>query len=274
MKEEESIIQSGTYSNNGTLDKKAFAIEFVDVNVWHHKVHILRDINIGIEKNAITCIIGHSGGGKSTLVRSINRINDEIEGFKLKGLISLHGEDIYAPKTDVSEVRRKIGMVFQKPTVFPRSILENVLFGIQHYKKLTKEEAHEIAEANLKAVSLWNEVSNRLHEKASTLSIGQQQRLCIARTLAVKPEVILMDEPTSALDPESSAGIEKLILSLKKDYTIINVTHNLEQAKKIADNVLFLCQGKVIECAEKNTFFNSPSQPQTRDYITTLKCEC
>lgn len=272
MKAEQLIAQ--TDNKKGITEKKPLAVELQDINVWYKNLQILKDINIGVLKNSVTCIIGPSGGGKSTLIKSINRINDETDGFLLKGSLFLNGEDVYSAKTDISEVRRKIGMVFQKPTVFPRSIRENVLFGIHHYKKLSKNEADEIAEANLKAASLWNEVSNRLNEKATTLSIGQQQRLCIARTLAVKPEVILLDEPTSALDPASSAAIENLILNLKKEYTIINVTHNLEQAKRIADNVIFLCDGKVIESADNKTFFNSPSLTQTRDYINTLSCVC
>lgn len=269
----EKIITQ-TAGKNGSIEKTTFAVELQNLNVWFKNLQILKDINIGFVKNTVTCVIGPSGGGKSTLVRSINRINDECEGFLLKGALLLNGENIYDAKTDISEVRRRIGMVFQKPTIFPRSIRENVLFGIQHYKKLSKNEADEITEVNLKAASLWNEVSHRLNEKAAVLSIGQQQRLCIARTLAVKPEVILLDEPTSALDPASLAAIENLILNLKKEYTIINVTHNLEQAKRIADNVVFICEGKVIESADKKTFFTSPSFSQTREYINTLYCEC
>jgi phosphate transport system ATP-binding protein len=269
MNPEKSSAPAHTPGKN-VVSENTYAIELENVNVWYKNLQILKSLQIGFLKKSITCIIGPSGGGKSTLIRSIDRINDETEGFKLKGSVLLNGVDVYSDETDVSEVRRRIGMVFQKPTVFPRSILENVVFGLLPYKKLSKSEALEIAETHLKAVFLWKEVSHRLHEKATTLSIGQQQRLCIARTLALKPEVLLLDEPTSSLDPVAAAGIESLILQLKKDYTIIIVTHNLNQAKRVADQVVFLHEGSVVEIANTNTFFDAPNMPQTRDYIKRI----
>lgn len=243
-------------------------------NVWIKDAHILDGINISIPKNRITCIVGPSGSGKSTLVRSLNRINDEISGIKIQGNAHFEGSDIYDENTDTALLRSKIGMVFQKPCVFPKSISENVLFGIQHQKKLTKIEKLEIVEENLKAVSLWKEVSHRLNNPASSLSIGQQQRLCIARTLAVKPQVILMDEPTSSLDPVSGRAVEETILKLKEKYTLVFVTHNIQQAERIADHLVFLCDGKIIEQGPVNKLFQNPESARTKEYLKNEFCDC
>lgn len=249
-------------------------IEFKNFQVWINENHILDNIELTIPENEITCIIGPSGSGKSTLIRSINRINDEVSGIITQGEILFNGSSINAVDVDVAQLRSRIGMVFQKPCIFPKSIKENVLFGIQHLKKLSKLEKLKIAEENLKAVSLWKEVAHRLNDKAISLSIGQQQRLCIARTLAIKPEVILLDEPTSSLDPVSTRAIEDMMVKLKKDYTIVFVTHNIKQAKRIADNLVFICDGKLIEQGPTSKMISCPSSPQTRAYLTDEYCDC
>lgn len=249
-------------------------IQIKDLQVWINESRILNNITLSIPKNEITCIIGPSGSGKSTLIRSINRINDEVPGISTQGEIIFNGLSINNKNIDLAQLRTQIGMVFQKPCVFPKSIKENVLFGIQHLKKISKLEKFQIAEENLKAVSLWKEVAHRLHDKAISLSLGQQQRLCIARTLAIKPEVILLDEPTSSLDPISTRAIEDMMVRLKKKYTIIFVTHNLQQAKRIADNLVFICDGKLIEQGPASKMLSCPSNPETKAYVTDEYCEC
>ena len=249
-------------------------IEFKNFQVWINENHILNNIDLSIPKNEITCIIGPSGSGKSTLIRSINRINDEVPGINTQGEIFFNGYSINEKNADVAQLRSQIGMVFQKPCIFPKSIKENVLFGIQHLKKISKLEKLQIVEENLKAVSLWKEVAHRLNDKAISLSIGQQQRLCIARTLAIKPEVILLDEPTSSLDPVSTRAIEDMMLKLKEEYTIIFVTHNIKQAKRIADNLVFICDGKLIEQGPTSKMISCPTNPQTRAYLTDEFCDC
>jgi len=249
-------------------------IEFKNFQVWIKENHILNNIDLNIPKNEITCIIGPSGSGKSTLIRSINRINDEVSGIDIRGEILFNGLSINEKNTDVAQLRTQIGMVFQKPCIFPKSIKENVLFGIQHLKKISKLEKLQIVEENLKAVSLWKEVAHRLNDKAISLSIGQQQRLCIARTLAIKPEVILLDEPTSSLDPVSTRAIEDMMVKLKEDYTIVFVTHNIKQAKRIADNLVFICDGKIIEQGSSSRIFSCPTNPQTKAYLTDEYCDC
>ncbi|XWN37722.1 MAG: phosphate ABC transporter ATP-binding protein [Balneola sp.] len=250
------------------------ALQADGLNVWINDTHILDNLSVKIPKNRITCIIGPSGSGKSTLVRSFNRINDNVDGFCFEGQIMFNGKDIYDEQTDPALLRSKVGMVFQKPCVFPKSISENVLFGIKRQKKLTSIEKLQIVEENLKAVSLWKEVSHRLKNSAFSLSIGQQQRLCVARCLAVKPEVILMDEPTSSLDPVSARAVEQTILKLKQNYTIVFVTHNIQQAERIADQLIFLCDGKVIEQGSVNKLFQNPEKHQTKEYLKNEFCDC
>jgi len=237
-------------------------------------VHILKNIGIHIPENQITCIIGPSGSGKSSLIRSINRMNDGVEGMEVGGDISVGGTSVLGSKVDTAQLREKVGMVFQKPCVFPKSISENVLFGIKHIKKLSKREKLEIVEENLQAVSLWKEVAHRLSDKAASLSIGQQQRLCIARTLAVRPEVILLDEPTSSLDPVSTRAIEEMMSKLKEKFTIVFVTHNIGQAKRIADHLVFVCDGQVIEQGRADEMFKHPAHPQTKAYLNDEFCAC
>jgi len=253
---------------------KETSIEIKKLNVWFNETHILCDIDTNFIKNEINCIIGPSGSGKSTLIRSIDRINDETPGFNFEGKIAFDKNDIHNKSIDVVGLRKNIGMVFQKPCVFPKSISENLLFGIRHSKKLSKPEKQRIVEDNLKSVSLWKETAHRLNESAASLSIGQQQRLCIARTLAVGPKVILLDEPTSSLDPISTKAIEQLMLNLKKKYTIIFVTHDIQQAKRIADNIIFMCDGKIIEQGAKEKLFYSPENEQTKAYLKSEVCDC
>ena len=249
-------------------------LEINDFHVWIEGSHILDSINLTIQKNCITCIIGPSGSGKSTLIRSLNRIDDASEGFTLQGTIQFKSTDIHTKGVDLEELRRNIGMVFQKPCVFPKSIKENVLFGIRRLQKLSKAAALRIVEDNLRAVSLWEEVTHRLDASADSLSLGQQQRLCLARTLAVRPQVLLLDEPTSSLDPTSTRAIENLMLRLKSNYPIVFVTHNLKQAKRIADRVAFMCKGRIVEEGLKEKLFSQPHKTQTRNYLSEELCEC
>ncbi len=253
---------------------KKHSIEVNQLNVWFNDNHVLYNIDTIFFKNQINCIVGPSGSGKSTLIRSIDRINDDIQGFIMDGEISFDSNNIYDKKIDVVELRKNIGMVFQKPCVFPKSISENLLFGIKHSKKILKIDKQRLIEEKLKSVSLWKETSHRLNDPASSLSVGQQQRLCIARTLAVEPKVILMDEPTSSLDPISTRAIEQLILKLKEKYTIIFVTHDIQQAKRIADNLVFMCEGKIIEQGSKEKLFYSPENEQTKAYLRSEVCDC
>jgi phosphate transport system ATP-binding protein len=252
----------------------AAAIEVNNFHVWFQEYHVLNDICVSFTRHKINCIVGPSGSGKSTLIRSINRINDDVEGFIARGDILFNGTNLYDNGADLTRLRTRIGMVFQKPCVFPKSISQNVLFGIQHQRKLSKQERSQIVEDNLKATSLWKEVSHRLHDKASSLSIGQQQRLCIARTLAVNPEVILLDEPTASLDPVSTYAIEALMLSLKKEYTIVFVTHDILQAKRISDYLIFMCDGRIMEQGSKEKLIANPANEQTRRYLRDEYCEC
>lgn len=263
-----SVIQSGT------LPETAPAIAFCDFHVWFNEAHILRAIDVGLHEKRIHCIVGPSGSGKSTLIRSLNRMHDDVDGYRFKGDIHIQNENILGPSVNVVKLRKEMGMVFQKPCVFPMSIFENVLFGIAHLKKLSESEKMQIVEDNLKATFLWKEVSHRLHDRAVSLSLGQQQRLCIARTLAVKPNVLLLDEPTSSLDPVSSRAIEDLMLDLKANYTIVFVTHNIQQAQRIADHLIFMCQGRVIEQGSKQKLFSNPDQEQTLKYLNEEYCDC
>jgi phosphate transport system ATP-binding protein len=249
------------------------AIRAEKFNVWFHDTHVLKNISASFSKGSINCIVGPSGGGKSTFIRSINRINDGIDGFVIQGDLFFKGRNIYAAGTDVTQIRKAVGIVFQKPCVFPKSISENALFGLQPLR-ITKLEKLQIVEKQLKAVSLWNEVSHRLNDPAISLSIGQQQRLCIARTLAIDPEVILLDEPTSALDPVSTRAIEELMVKLKDHYTLVFVTHNIQQAKRIADRLIFICDGQIIEQGDKGKMFNHPDHERTRIYLQDEYCEC
>lgn len=250
------------------LNENNFIIECKDLNLWYDDNHALKNINLKIKKNKVTAIIGPSGCGKSTLIRSFNRMNDVIENCKINGEIRFHGKNIYASNNNVMQYRKRIGMIFQKPNPFPMSVFDNVAYGPRIHKVNDTNKLEEIVETSLKRAVLWDEVCNRLKDSAMGLSGGQQQRLCIARALAVEPEVILMDEPTSSLDPISSGKIEDLINQLKKKYTVIIVTHNMQQAARISDYTCFMYIGELIEFGETKQIFERPKKRLTENYIT------
>lgn len=243
-------------------------IEAKNVNVFYGDNHVLKDVNLAIKENTVTAFIGPSGCGKSTFLRTLNRMNDYIDGFKKKGRIYIDEEDVYDKKIRVEELRRKVGMVFQKPNPFPKSIFENVAYGMKIHGMDDKHEIQERVEKSLKQSALWNEVKDKLHKPALSLSGGQQQRLCIARTLAVKPKIILMDEPASALDPISTSKIEELIHELKEKYTIVIVTHNMQQAARVSDSTAFFYMGDLVEFEKTSEIFTNPKNKQTENYIT------
>jgi len=239
-----------------------------NLNLWYQEKHALQSISIKILKNKVTALIGPSGCGKSTLLRCFNRLNDLIDHVKISGEITLDNKNIHAAGTDVVMLRKKVGMVFQKPNPFPKSIYENVAYGPRVHGVKGKGELDTIVEQSLRNAALWDEVRDRLDDSALGLSGGQQQRLCIARTLAVEPEVILMDEPCSALDPIATAKIEKLIDTLKRDYTVIIVTHNMQQAARVSDCAGFMYLGKLIEFGQTTQIFENPHEDLTENYIT------
>ena len=238
-----------------------------NLNLWYGEHQALKDINIEIERNSITALIGPSGCGKSTFLKTLDRMNDLIPGVKITGDVRYNGEDIFSQSVNVSELRRQIGMVFQKPNPFPMSIYDNVA-GPRTHGIRSKAKLDEIVEQSLRGAAIWDEVKDRLKKNALGLSGGQQQRLCIARALAVEPEVLLMDEPTSALDPISTSKIEELAINLKEKYTIIIVTHNMQQAVRISDNTAFFLLGELIECGATDEIFSQPKDKRTEDYIT------
>jgi len=243
-------------------------IEVNDLNTYFDEAHILKDININLTRNAVTSLIGPSGCGKSTFLRTLNRMNDVIPTFKKQGEVLLDGEEIYNPKMDVVDLRKKVGMVFQKPNPFPKSIFENVAYGLQIHGINDKEFIQQRVEESLKEAALWDEVKDKLDKSAMGLSGGQQQRLCIARTIAVEPGVILMDEPCSALDPISTTKIEDLIHKLKSNYTIIIVTHNMQQATRVSKYTAFFLNGEIVESGLTDKVFIEPEDERTEDYIT------
>ena len=239
-----------------------------NVDFFYSDFHALHSIDLEFYENQVTALIGPSGCGKSTFLRCINRMNDLIPGTRVKGKLTLDGEDIYAPSLDVVTLRRRVGMVFQKPNPFPKTIFENVAYGLRVNGVKDKEFIAERVEESLKLAALFEEVKDRIHESALGLSGGQQQRLCIARALAVEPEVLLMDEPASALDPIATQKIEELIHELKQRFTIIIVTHNMQQAARVSDRTAFFYMGKLIEVNETGKIFTKPDQKQTEEYIT------
>jgi len=243
-------------------------IETRNLNFYYGSKQALKNINIACPKNQVTAIIGPSGCGKSTFIRTLNRMNDVIPGTKIEGEVLLDGENIYSPKVDVVEIRRRVGMVFQKPNPFPKSIFENVAYGLKINGMKDRRKIEEIVEESLKKAALWDEVKDRLKDNALTLSGGQQQRLCIARALAIEPEVVLFDEPCSAIDPIATAKIEDLIRELKKNYTVIIVTHNMQQAARVSDWTAFMMLGEIIEFDRTEKIFTNPSNKLTEDYIT------
>ena len=238
------------------------------VNLYYDNFHALKDVELHLPEGAITAFIGPSGCGKSTLLKSLNRMNDLVPGCKITGTIALDGEDIYAPQMDVNLLRKRVGMVFQKPNPFPMSVYDNIAYGPRTHGIRGKAKLDVIVEESLRGAAIWDELKDRLNKSALGLSGGQQQRLCIARALAVKPEVLLMDEPTSALDPISTGKIEELVMQLKKNYTIIMVTHNMQQALRVADRTAFFLLGEVVEEDATDKLFSTPRDKRTEDYIT------
>ena len=238
------------------------------VNLYYDTFHALKDVELHLPEGAITAFIGPSGCGKSTLLKSLNRMNDLVPGCKINGTIALDGEDIYAPQMDVNLLRKRVGMVFQKPNPFPMSVYDNIAYGPRTHGIRGKAKLDVIVEESLRGAAIWDELKDRLNKSALGLSGGQQQRLCIARALAVKPEVLLMDEPTSALDPISTGKIEELVMQLKKNYTIIMVTHNMQQALRVADRTAFFLLGEVVEEDATDKLFSTPRDKRTEDYIT------
>jgi phosphate transport system ATP-binding protein len=243
-------------------------IESKDLHLYYGKNEALKGITMDFDKGGLTALIGPSGCGKSTFLRTLNRMNDLIPSVTITGNVSYNGKDIYSPKTDTVSLRKQIGMVFQQPNPFPFSIYENVIYGLRLEGNHTKAELDRIVEESLKAAAVWDDVKDKLHKSALSLSGGQQQRVCIARVLAVKPEVILLDEPTSALDPVSSGKIENTLVELKDKYTMIMVTHNMQQASRISDKTAFFLSGDLIEYDKTKNIFLNPQKQQTEDYIT------
>lgn len=238
-----------------------------NMNLYYGDFHALKDINMEIQANEITAFIGPSGCGKSTFLKSLNRMNDLVDGCRITGKIELDGEDIYG-NIHVNLLRKRVGMVFQNPNPFPMSVYDNIAYGPRTHGIRSRAKLDEIVERSLKQAAIWDELKDRLKKSALGLSGGQQQRLCIARALAVEPEVILMDEPTSALDPISTSKIEDLVLELKEKYTIVMVTHNMQQATRVSDKTVFFLLGEVIEMADTETLFSVPKDKRTEDYIT------
>ena len=243
-------------------------IEIQNLNLHYGATHALKDVSMNIEEKAITAFIGPSGCGKSTLLKCLNRMNDLVDNVRIEGEILLDGEDIYAPKVDTTILRKKVGMVFQQPNPFPMSIYDNIAYGPRIHGIKNKSQLDEIVEKSLRDAAIFDEVKDRLKKSALGLSGGQQQRLCIARALAVEPEVLLMDEPTSALDPISTLKVEDLMEELKKKYTVVVVTHNMQQAARVSDYTAFFLLGELIEFGTTDTIFKHPLKRKTEDYIT------
>lgn len=239
-----------------------------DLNLYYGEKHALIDVNLMIPQKRVSAFIGPSGCGKSTLLRCFNRMNDLVDGCRIEGSINLHEQNIFEKGVDVAELRRRVGMVFQKPNPFPKSIYENVAYGLRLQGAKNRRKLDDAVEKSLKGAALWNEVKDRLHESALGLSGGQQQRLVIARAIAIEPEVLLLDEPASALDPISTLKIEELINELKHDYTIVIVTHNMQQAARVSDYTAFMYMGELIEFNDTNRIFTNPAKKQTEDYIS------
>ncbi len=239
-----------------------------NLNLYYGNHHALKDIDIGIRTRSVTALIGPSGCGKSTFLKTLNRMNDLIPGVRIEGGVYLDGEDIYGKRVDVTILRRRVGMVFQQPNPFPMSIYDNVAYGPRTHGLKDRDRLDAVVERSLRGAAIWEEVKDRMKKTALGLSGGQQQRLCIARALAVEPEVILMDEPTSALDPVSTRRIEELLSELKKEYTIVIVTHNMQQAARVSDDTAFFLSGRVIESGSTRDIFTRPRDTKTRDYIS------
>lgn len=250
------------------LPAEQTALDIKDLSLYYGEDQALHNISMRIPNNRVTAFIGPSGCGKSTLLRCINRMNDLVEICRIEGQIDMHGHNIYDKNVDVAALRRRVGMVFQRPNPFPKSIYENVVYGLRLQGVKDKRVLDEAVETSLRGAALWDEVKDRLNASAFSLSGGQQQRVVIARSIAIEPEILLLDEPTSALDPISTLTIEELISDLKEKYTVVIVTHNMQQAARVSDQTAFLYMGKLIEYADTDTLFTTPSEKQTEDYIT------
>jgi phosphate transport system ATP-binding protein len=261
-----SALTQGNEAKNPADEQTKLQVK--DLNLFYGEKQALHGINMAIPYQKVTAYIGPSGCGKSTLLRCINRMNDLVDGVRIEGEVQLDGENIYAKSVNVSQLRRKVGMVFQKPNPFPKSVYENVAYGLRIQGIKDRRVLDEAVEKALKGAALWNEVKDRLADNALGLSGGQQQRLVIARAIAIEPEVLLLDEPASALDPISTLKIEELIYELKDKYTIVIVTHNMQQAARVSDYTAFMYLGELVEYADTNTIFTNPNQQQTEDYIT------
>jgi phosphate transport system ATP-binding protein len=262
-------VQLGDGRDPGGPTDGAPKISICNLNFYYGKAQAIYDVTLDVPERIVMAFIGPSGCGKSTVLRTLNRMNDVIAGTRVQGSVMVDGDDIYAPRADVVELRRKVGMVFQKSTPFPKSIFENVAYGLLVNRMASsKAETRDRVEQALRGAALWSEVKDRLKESALSLSGGQQQRLCIARALAIRPEVLLMDEPASALDPAATQKIEELLFELKKDYTIVIVTHNMQQAARVSDQTAFFWLGKMIEVGATERMFTNPVESLTEDYIT------
>lgn len=258
----------GREKRANSLKNETTCITTDNLNLYYGEKHALQDINLTIPEKKVSAFIGPSGCGKSTLLRCFNRMNDLVDGCRIEGGINIDGNNIYDKQIDVSELRRRVGMVFQKPNPFPKSIYENVAYGLRLQRVKSRRILDEVVEKSLRGAALWDEVKDRLHESALGLSGGQQQRLVIARSIAIEPEVLLLDEPASALDPISTLKIEELISELKDRYTIVIVTHNMQQAARVSDYTAFMYMGELIEFGDTDTIFTNPTKKQTEDYIT------
>lgn len=258
----------GRSAQSLNMDDEKPCLTVNDLNLFYGDKHALKDINMVIPEKRVSAFIGPSGCGKSTLLRCFNRMNDLVDGCRVEGKIKLHDKNIYKKSVDVADLRTRIGMVFQKPNPFPKSIYENVAYGLRLQGMRDRRKLDEVVEKSLKGAALWDEVKDRLHDSALGLSGGQQQRVVIARAIAIEPEVLLLDEPASALDPISTLKIEELINELKDKYTIVIVTHNMQQAARVSDYTAFMYLGELIEFTDTDTIFTNPSQKQTEDYIT------
>ncbi|WP_226646781.1 phosphate ABC transporter ATP-binding protein PstB [Mesobacillus subterraneus] len=265
---EKANTSVNTKSNSTKEDTKKVVYETKDLNLWYGEGHALKNINLAINENEVTAIIGPSGCGKSTYIKTLNRMVELVPTVKISGEILYRGRNILEKSYQVEDLRTSVGMVFQKPNPFPKSIYDNIAYGPKIHGIRDKKVLDEIVEKSLRGAAIWDDVKDRLNQNAYGLSGGQQQRICIARALAIEPDVILMDEPTSALDPISTLKVEELVQELKKDYSIIIVTHNMQQAARISDRTAFFLNGEVIEFAETDKIFSNPSDKRTEDYIT------
>ncbi|BBP45348.1 phosphate import ATP-binding protein PstB [Thiosulfatimonas sediminis] len=268
MSEQNLTISMDRDNRQLQLADEKVAIRVKDWNLFYGSKQALQNVTMDLPENRVTAFIGPSGCGKSTLLRCFNRMNDLIDIVRTEGEMTLHGDDMYAKDMDVAALRRRVGMVFQKPNPFPKSIYENVCYGLRLQGVKDKQTLDESVEWALKGAGLWEEVKDRLHDNALGMSGGQQQRLCIARAIAIKPEVLLLDEPTSALDPISTLAIEELIFELKKEFTILIVTHNMQQAARVSDYTAFMYMGELIEYTDTDSLFTNPQVKRTEDYIT------